>query len=123
MSPFASEPTNPAELVPRRFTGQEAQEFDLPTAAAWIAADRHQSAGQPRAYFFGRDIIERILRQPGCMGLRVYYALDHGQRHLLLVGADAHQNDQLPDTGQGIIAEMAVPCPNQCSAPNALNAD
>ncbi|MBD2768075.1 hypothetical protein IC235_09250 [Hymenobacter sp. BT664] len=134
------------------FTGAEASPLDLRTAARWTATERRQNPDQARAFFFGRDIIERILAQPGCMGLRVHYAIDPstGQRHLLIVGADAEQNDQLPpleptreSTARSaappeaatesaetidettipdyIIAEMAIPCPNQCGDSNQLN--
>ena len=128
----------------RRFTGAEAGPLDLDTAAAWTAAERRQHPDEVHGYFFGRQILERILAQPDCMGLRVYYATDPAtnQRHLLVVGADAHQNDQLPApphrpadpasppptptpraarTVTGLIAEMASPCPDMCGKPNPLN--
>lgn len=127
-------------LPPTTFTGAESESFDLGTAAKWTAAEREQSPGQVRAYFFGRDIIEQILKQPGCMGLRIYYALDPltGVRHLLMVGAEANLNDQLPPllnaagdaappagalsgAAEYIIAEMATPCPSGCGSANVLN--
>jgi len=123
---------------PSAFTGAEASPIDLATAAAWTAADRELNPGKVRGYFFGRDIIDKILKQPGCMGLRVYYATDPatGTRHLLMVGAEANLNDQLPlaltegaaalavdptEAVEYIIAEMAVPCPSGCGSPNELN--
>lgn len=116
-------------LEPTPFDGSEAAPLDLATAALWTAAERERSPEQPKAYFFGRKIIEKILAQEGCMGLRVYYAFDHktGQRHLLMVGAEANQNDQLPPllaspgAEEYTIAEMAVPCPTSCGTGNGLN--
>lgn len=132
----------------RPFTGDEAAPLDLRTAARWTATDRErnaQLARQPQAYFFGRKIIDRILAQPGCVGLRVHSATDPdtGQRHLLITGVDERQNDQLPPLDAAprplrpaalgasaaeqpadpdfVIAEMAIPCPNQCGDSNPLN--
>ncbi len=134
--------------VPPRFTGDEAGSFDLATAAQWTAHERRIHPDEETySYFFGRCIIERILAQPGCMGLRVYYATNPSdeKRHLLIVGADAKKNDQLPRRHasprsakvedadpaktprsaktEAIIAEMAIPCPNQCGKANPLNSD
>lgn len=146
---------------PAGFNGTEAQQIDLATAAILTATDRRQNPTQPHGYFFGRNIIEQILAQPGCQGLRIYFGVvpspppapphpapaggwHAGQRHLLIVGADAAKNDQLvlpaqpvkrmvqaapaeareastASTTAGIIAEMAIPCPNQCSVSNPLN--
>ena len=153
---FMSQPSK-GRPTRRRFTGAEAAPLDLRTAARWTAAERRQNPDQTRAYFFGRDIIEKILAQPDCQGLRVHYAMNPNtrKRHLLIVGADADQNDQLPrlqptkrmamtgsaESGpapaeaslasdsadlneepfEGIIAEMAIPCPNQCGNANLLN--
>ncbi len=145
-----SSPNYPADKR-HPFTGAEGAPLDLATAASWTAADRHRHSDEVRAYFFGRQIIERILAQPGCVGLRVHYAIDPktGVRHLLIVGADAQQNDQLPrlrepmqlaegaaapplpaqpnmpaqpaGAQEATIAEMAIPCPNQCGDDNPLN--
>lgn len=150
-----------------RFDGSEAGSLDLKTAARWTAAYRQRRPRQTKAHFFGRVILEQILAQPGCQGLRVYYALDPAtkrapglvqrlilfvinslyplvsnlepEQHLLIVGADATQSDQLPAASASIsastlrsaeaagaayiIAEMSIPCPNQCGTSNALNSD
>ncbi|UYZ62107.1 hypothetical protein [Hymenobacter weizhouensis] len=120
-----------------KFTGDEAGPIDLETAVDWTRRYREQNPKQVKAHFFGRNILEKILAQPGCMGLRIYYAIDpEDNKHLLVVGADATQTDQLPGTGilpgsdipfsdvsrradatggvDPIIAEMSIPCPNQC---------
>ena len=140
----------------RHFTGKEAESISLREAAKLTEAERRRTPPpkpnekpEKRAYFFGRRIIERILAQPGCMGLRVYYAYNNETqtRHLVIVGADADQNDQLPPLDAPVhshlqelpqlpaqlqaadkpvatyytIAEMAIPCPNQCGGDNLLN--
>jgi len=46
------------------------------------------------AYHVGRNIIEQILAQPGCAGLRFYNAMNEaGQKTLVYVGVDAAGKD------------------------------
>lgn len=144
-APLLRPPINPEPSPPGAIIAQEAGPLDLATASDWTARYRQQQPGQLQAYFFGRQIIARILAQPGCRGLRIRYALDaRNQQHLLITGVDA-MGDQLPGqttlpkeggeqrpgpfppvkTGLGppdfVIAEMAIPCPDRCSEANRLN--
>jgi hypothetical protein len=76
------------------FTGKEAEEFPLDTAAEWTANYRNANPGAVKAHFIGRDLINKMLEQDGCMGLRIYYALDeNGNKQLIIVGADQEEND------------------------------
>ena len=100
------------------FTGDEAEEFPLEKAAKWTNNYRTANPDQVKAHFFGNRIIEKILAQPDCVGIRCYHALDHqGTPQLIIVGADANENDLY----EGIIAEVARPCPPYSSTPNPLN--
>lgn len=94
------------------FTGNEAENFPLATAAEWTANYRNQmTEGEPKAHFFGMNIIKEILAQEGCVGIRVYYALDeNGKKQLIIVGADANENDIY----KGVIAERSIWCPPVC---------
>jgi hypothetical protein len=93
------------------FNGTEASELDLETAAAWTENYRDSNSSGTKAHFFGRDIIEEILAQTGCMGIRIYYALDDkGAQQLIIVGANASENDLY----NGVIAERSFPCPTYC---------
>lgn len=99
------------------FTGDEAEEFPLETAGQWTANYRAANPNKIKAHFFGYKIIKKILAQEGCVGIRCYHALDDkGVQQLIMVGADANQNDLI----NGIIAEVARPCPPYCSTPNPL---
>ena len=52
------------------------------------------------------------------MGIRIYYALDeNGKKQLIIVGADANENDIY----NGIIAERSVTCPPYCPTNSPLN--
>ena len=94
------------------FTGNEAENFPLATAAEWTANYRNQmTEGEPKAHFFGMNIIKDILAQSGCVGIRCYYALDEkGVQQMIMVGADKDENDLY----NGIIAEVSLPCPPFC---------
>jgi hypothetical protein len=61
--------------------------------------------------------LQELLDQEGCMGIRMYYGLDeHGKKELVLVGADADQNDMTE-----LVADLSMPCPSICGVANALN--
>ncbi len=101
------------------FTGKEAEEFPLDTAAEWTKNYRETiKMGDTVSHFFGRDIINKILEQNDCMGIRIYYALDeNGKKQLIIVGADSKENDIY----NGIIAERSYGCPPFCPINSPLN--
>jgi hypothetical protein len=90
-----------------------------------VSACRDANLNTVKGSFFGRDAIEEILAQNGCVGIRAYQALKDPSTMspkltLVLCGVDADQNDML---GQSIIMEYAVLCPPSCGNANALNSD
>lgn len=101
------------------FDGNEGSVVTLRQAASWTADYRNStSAGSPLAQFYGRNKIEDILNQEGCVGIRIYHGLDeNGKRILILVGADKDENDLV----NGLIVELGPMCPPKCSSSNALN--
>jgi len=67
---------------------------------------------------FSRDIFDQILAQPGCSGIRYYYAKkDDGTPTIVLVGVDGGGNDMTA----GILGDENIPCPPVCGSPNQLN--
>lgn len=81
------------------------------------AAYRLANPGTIKGRFFGRDILEELLAQEGCMGIRIYYGLDDDAiPQLVLVGADANENDMLD-----LVVDTSTPCPDQCGSANPLN--
>ena|ERR1041385_5692271 len=101
------------------FTGNEDQRISLDEAADMTKRYRNSvAAGSRKGGFFGRDGIETILAQEGCVGIRYYNGINsRGEPVIILVGADANENDMT--TGQ--LLEFAIPCPTQCGANNSLN--
>lgn len=100
------------------FTGQENHSISLTEASNLTRNYRIVNPNSIKAGFFGRDTIERILAKDGCVGIRIYYALDDSSvPTLVLVGADANENDLV----DGEIAERPTPCPPDCGQANVIN--
>ncbi|MEJ8801629.1 hypothetical protein [Pontibacter sp. H249] len=104
------------------FNGTEGEPIDLAQAAAWTANYRNTEAEKSaetviKAHFFGREILQELLNQEGCVGIRMYYALDNeGQKQLVLVGADADGNDI-----EELVLDGSRICPPNCSEGGNLN--
>lgn len=95
------------------FTGDESEVFPLSTAAQWTKNYRTKYPNGMKAHFFGMNPVKTVLQQTGCVGFRIYYALDDaGVQQLILVGVDASGNDLY----NGIILERAIPCPPYCDS-------
>jgi hypothetical protein len=99
------------------FNGTEGGAISLAEGAALTKEHRLRNPTALKARFFGKDVINQILDQEGCMGIRVYFGQDgDGNRQLVLAGADSDENDLLD-----LVADTSIPCPNYCSSSNALN--
>ncbi|MEM8566592.1 MAG: hypothetical protein AAGF85_09025 [Bacteroidota bacterium] len=102
------------------FDGKEGKPITLEQAKRWTKRYRDENEGAVKAQFFGCEHIQKILDEPGCMGIRVYYGIDdEGNPKLMLVGAKSDQNNILPtsegkDGDEGIILDDGANCPDQC---------
>ena len=101
------------------FNGDEGSVVTLAEASGWTANYRRTiPTGEIISQFVGRNKIMEILNQDDCMGVRIYYGIgDDGKKNLILVGAEADENDMV----DGIIVERLFPCPPLCSGRNSLN--
>ena len=103
------------------YTGNEDHAISLADAAELTARYRTQfSAGTfyIKGEYFGKNALNSLLNQTGCVGARMYYGLKADQTQcLVIVGVDSNGNDMT--TGE--IMEMGLPCPTRCSDDNALN--
>lgn len=98
------------------FDGKEGGAITLATGSQMTANYRRNNPDEILGHFFGRDILEQLLEQEGCMGIRMYYAEDaDGNKELVIVGADAEENDMLD-----LVADVSCQCP-PCGAANSLN--
>ncbi|OUJ67409.1 hypothetical protein [Hymenobacter crusticola] len=88
------------------FTGAEGGFISAATAGAWVNNFQRAHPGVAQGFFFGRQLIEQILAQPTCMGVRQYYCVaPDGTRSMLLVGSNAAGMDLT----QGLIAGEGIP--------------
>jgi len=102
------------------FTGKEKHAISLTDAGKITGNFRKKatSGGAVVGHFFGAETVKKILAQEGCVGIRIYYAAkDDGSPTLVMVGADADENDLV----NGEIAEWPLPCPPFCGVSNSLN--
>lgn len=98
------------------FNGNEGEPISLKLGGTMTAKYRNNNVGARKGHFFGRNILNQILDQEGCMGIRMYYAENEdGEKELVIVGADANEDDMLE-----LVADISSPCP-PCGGGNPLN--
>ena len=107
------------------FDGTEGTEITLSTAAQLTQHYREVNP-DPKTIlgcFLGKNILKKLLAQPGCEGIRFYYGLNGTTPELVAVGADSEENDQLGVVSgvHCIIADDAPKCPPNSSQTNSLN--
>lgn len=99
------------------FDGTEGKEITLSEGAALTATYRDINPNETKGHFIGKDLLNRMLGQTDCMGIRIYHGIDsNGDRQLVIVGADSNEDDIL-----GIVADQLVGCPQKCGTANDLN--
>lgn len=83
-----------------------------------IAFLRRRPAGlTERGGHFPREVIDQLLAQPGCAGIRFYFGTKaDGSLALVLVGVDDTESDMT----DGVLVEDHFPCPPFCDAGSAL---
>jgi hypothetical protein len=93
------------------FDGTEGGTITLAQGATMTEDYRTANPNGINGVFMGKDILNQILDQNGCMGIRVYFALDaSGRQTIVCVGADSSESDQENDT----VANLGAPCPPRC---------
>lgn len=99
------------------FDGTEGGSISQSVAAAMTAEYRRLNPNQTKAHFMGKDILQDILDQEGCEGIRVYYGIDtNGEKQMVFVGADSNEEDILD-----LIGDLSKPCPKYCGINSPLN--
>lgn len=103
------------------FTGNEGSIIPLNLASQMTKNFRSNSeAGAIISMAIGKNVIEEVLNQTGCFGLRIYKALDdNGSEEIVIVGVDDNGNDMY----KGKIADRVIKCPIVCPDQSPLNSD
>jgi len=100
--------------------------IDSATAKKWMERYKNKHGKEAiRAYFFGTDIIEKILGNPEAVGLRIYLGnneSDNDKLQMVLIGVRKDGTNIWPeenlakDGGDGgTIGDGGVPCPPNCA--------
>lgn len=107
-------------------TGKEGKAISVSVATEWTRNYRDRNPGATVSHHFGHEIIEQIISQNDCVGLRMYYANDAGltgwqkfmygignffikasgdagRKHIILTGVGCDGADQLP--ANGVVAQ------------------
>jgi hypothetical protein len=98
----------------------------MPRDKHWIGLDdatlltanwRKKNPKAPKAMRFSATAVQRILQQPGCKGVRIYYAQHEDKSWtMVLVGTDTKGRDMT----KGEIAQEGIPCPPDCDPKSPL---
>ena len=84
------------QAKPLLLTAQVGEEIGKELGAQMIASYRNANPAETTSYFVGRNILEQILAQPGCVGIKFYNAYNEADEKVLVyVGATAQGTDIL----------------------------
>ncbi|RZJ71717.1 hypothetical protein [Flavobacterium sp.] len=88
-------------------------------AKTYIDAFKVRYPNEVTAFFVGASKVDLILRQPNCIGIRIYngYNTAESKMNQVLVGVNAQQQDM----SEGVIIERLITCPPYCPSSGALN--
>lgn len=86
---------------------------------AKMIKDHFDTFQMPGSQFVGRNILEQILAQPGCVGIKIYNAKNEkGERTYVITGTDQNGKDILQITAvnpegileksEGIVADRSI---------------
>ncbi|MBK7148064.1 MAG: hypothetical protein IPH78_04385 [Bacteroidetes bacterium] len=101
------------------FDGNEGTFITLSEGANMTSAYREANPDAIKGLFFGKNKLLDLLNQTGCVGIRIYFAIDDETKEagLVLVGAKENTND----ITSGYIIDHGISCPPVCGADNDLN--
>lgn len=104
------------------FDGTEGGTISLSEAVTFTKNHRDNNSGMVKAHFFGKDVIQDILDQSGCEGIRVYRGEKSDRTPLLvMVGADSSEDDLIGEGAE--IVNASIACPPFCGSVDDLQVD
>ena len=97
---------------------QVGEEIGLAEGIQLVNDFREANPDATPGYYIGRNILDQILSQPGCVGIRFRKCLSNNEEHLVYTGVDAEGKDILSfslvtNTGDiekydGIVADRII---------------
>jgi hypothetical protein len=102
-----------------KFSKKDGGPIDQGDAVKWIEKYKAKHKDGIHAYFFGTDIIRKIIDNPEAVGMRIYFAYgDEDKTQMVLIGAREDGSNIWPslgkDGGGGTVADNGMPCPPYC---------
>ncbi|HTR21195.1 MAG TPA: hypothetical protein VMH88_10110, partial [Gemmatimonadales bacterium] len=86
-------------------------EHDIALAEARELIARRRRIAMESGGAFKKEALDRLLAQPGCVGMRIYYGVHpDGRPAMVLVAVDEHGEELL----KGALLEQHYPCPPFC---------
>jgi hypothetical protein len=111
----------------KSYTPDSGKEIGYEAGAKMVKRHFDENPDDVMAHFMGRNIIEKILAQPGCIGIRIFHGVKEiGIRTIILVGVDEEGKniiDFTPVNRQGaslkrpgVIVSGNHDCPPYCDS-------
>ncbi len=92
-----------------KFTANVGEEIGLELGAQFISTYRKANPTDVTSYYVGRTIIEQVLAQPGCVGIRFYNAYNEArEKTLVYVGVNDVGNDMLNVTAVNAKGQLDI---------------
>lgn len=102
-----------------KFSKKDGAPIDGAVAKRWMKKYEDKHKDGIRAYFFGSDIIRKVIDHPEAVGMRVYFSYGEDDKlQVVLLGAREDGSNIWPDNGKdgggGTAADNGMPCPPYC---------
>lgn len=112
------------ELLTKRNIATIGEEITHELGAEFIRDYQKAHPTDVKAYVIGKEIINQILAQPGCVGIQFYNAINEkGEKTLVYVGLDANSQPIIKHTSinqAGVLStEKAIVADRAGSAPTS----
>lgn len=93
--------------------------IDLTEAKEMTNAYQAAFPTEPKCFFFGKDKLQSVIDQEGCIGVRMYRGFDvvRNEQNVVIVGVDASGNDMT----DGLLLDKGVMCPQNCDVNSPLS--
>jgi hypothetical protein len=85
--------TNNNALLETKNLTEVGENIGLAEGIELINAFRSANPEATKGYYIGRNILEQILAQPGCVGINFRKCLTNNEEHLVYTGVDAEGKD------------------------------
>ncbi|MEO8822902.1 MAG: hypothetical protein ABI366_04945 [Ginsengibacter sp.] len=104
--------------IETRNLAEVGEDIGLQEGIELVNAFREANPDATPGYYIGRNILDQVLSQPGCVGIRFRKCLSNNEEHLVYTGVDAEGKDILSfsvvtNTGDleqynGIVADRVI---------------